>query len=120
MGRTYETAVRIAANHLEDLQERYARKKVERASLIEDYIGKGLPLGQATYAADKTVALQAAGGGHVTISPTISVQISAAKERGERQGKGGDRKSKSQDVTLIQPPKLSDLGIDRMAAKHNA
>ena len=33
-------------------------------------------------------------------------------ERGEREAKGGDRKSKSQPVTLI--PKLSDLGVSRM------
>src|SRR6516225_3271254 len=30
-------------------------------------------------------------------------------ERGEREVKGGDRKSKSRDTTLISPPKLSDL-----------
>jgi hypothetical protein len=35
------------------------------------------------------------------------------KERGERQGKGGDRKSKSLNDTLISPPKLSDLGITK-------
>jgi hypothetical protein len=35
------------------------------------------------------------------------------KERGERETKGGDRKSKSQPVTLI-PPQLSDLGVSKM------
>ena len=34
-------------------------------------------------------------------------------ERGEREAKGGDRKSKSRDATLIKPPKLADLGINK-------
>jgi hypothetical protein len=34
------------------------------------------------------------------------------KERGEREVKGGDRKSKSHAVTLI--PKLADIGVNKM------
>jgi len=32
---------------------------------------------------------------------------------GEREAKGGNRKSKSQPATLIKPPKLTDLGISK-------
>jgi hypothetical protein len=39
--------------------------------------------------------------------------LTEMKERGERETKGGDRKSKSQPVTLI-PPQLSDLGVSKM------
>jgi N6-adenosine-specific RNA methylase IME4 len=36
-------------------------------------------------------------------------------ERGEREAKGGDRRSKSQPATLVEapPPRLSDLGINK-------
>jgi hypothetical protein len=40
--------------------------------------------------------------------------LAEMKERGERETKGGDRKSKSQPATLIaSPPKLSDLGVTK-------
>jgi hypothetical protein len=35
------------------------------------------------------------------------------KTRGDRETKRGDRKSKSQDATLIQRPKLSNLGVTK-------
>ena len=35
------------------------------------------------------------------------------KDRGERDTKGGDRRSKSQHATLIAPPKLADLGVTK-------
>jgi N6-adenosine-specific RNA methylase IME4 len=34
-------------------------------------------------------------------------------KRGERERKGGNRKSKSRDATLIKPPTLADLGISK-------
>jgi phage N-6-adenine-methyltransferase len=38
--------------------------------------------------------------------------LAEMKARGERETKGGNRKSKSRDATLI-PPKLSDLGVSK-------
>jgi N6-adenosine-specific RNA methylase IME4 len=40
----------------------------------------------------------------------LLIEMSARKERAT---KGGDRKSKSQPATLIAPPKLADLGINK-------
>jgi len=37
-------------------------------------------------------------------------------ERGERQTKGGNRKSKSPGATLIETPKLADLGVTNCPA----
>ena len=44
--------------------------------------------------------------------------LAEMKVRGERETKGGDRKSKSSATTLINPPKLSDLGITKTQSSH--
>ncbi len=41
-------------------------------------------------------------------------RLAEMKASGEREGQGGDRKSKSPEVTLIQPQTLADMGISKM------
>lgn len=47
----------------------------------------------------------------------IGELLIAAKENGERADRGGDKKSKLHNATLIEPPTLADLGIEKTAAK---
>lgn len=83
---------------------------------------KSLALSAAEYAKQMKLggdAIQSAKGYALEAERKMGEMLKESAEKGERETRGGNRRSKSADMTLIDQPKLADIGLTKQES-HNA